>query len=90
MCKHFSFKSGVISLSTQVTIEPVSIGVEMQLNNDGDTPSRTIHVFHALTCHMANGRCLKLWPPCQGFKHDKSKCKEINICVILAFSQWFH
>ena len=57
---------------TQVTIEPVSIGVEVQRNNDGDTPSRTIHVFHALTFHVANGRCLQPWPPCQGLKHGKS------------------
>ena len=39
--------------------------MEVQQNNDGDNPSRTIHVFHALTFHVANGRCLKPWPQCQ-------------------------
>ena len=39
--------------------------MEVQQNNDGDNPSRTIHVFHALTFHAANGRCLKPWPQCQ-------------------------
>ena len=39
--------------------------MEVQQNNDGDTPSRTIPFFQALTFHMANGRCLKPWPQCQ-------------------------
>ena len=33
--------------------------MEVQLNKDGDTPSRTIHVFYAFTFHVANGRCLE-------------------------------
>ena len=38
--------------------------MEVQQSNDGDNPSRTIHVFHALTFHVANGRCLKPYPQC--------------------------
>ena len=40
ICKLYSFKSGLIYVSPQVTIGPVSIGMEVQRNIDGDTPSR--------------------------------------------------
>ena len=39
ICKLYSFKSGLIEVSTQV---PVSIGEEVQRNTDGDTPGNLL------------------------------------------------